>query len=77
MHDHDSTISVGVQLEVPIGFCHTIGAVNESIDARMRAMGTNVHEACITLFYILLHSMECVECWYVMVAAIAQFGTMY
>ena len=43
----------------------------------MRAMGTNVHEACITLFYILLHSMECVECWYVMVTAIAQFGTMY
>ena len=27
---HDSTISVGVKLEVPIGFCHTIGAVNES-----------------------------------------------
>ena len=43
----------------------------------MRAMGTNVHEACSTLFYILLHSMECLECWYVMVAVIAQFGTMY
>ena len=43
----------------------------------MRAMSTNVHEACITLFYILLHFMECVECWYVMVAVIAQFGTMY
>ena len=26
----DSTITVGVKLEVPIGFCHTIGAVNES-----------------------------------------------
>ena len=43
----------------------------------MRTMGTNVHEACITLFYILLHSVECLECWYVMVAASVQFGTMY
>ena len=42
----------------------------------MRAMGTNVHEACITLFYILLLSVECLECWYVMVVGIAQFGTM-
>ena len=40
-------------------------------------MGTNVHEACITQFYILLHSVECLECEYAMVVAIAQFGTMY
>ena len=37
----------------------------------MRAMGTNVHETCITLFYILLHSVECLECGCAMVAAIA------
>ena len=43
----------------------------------MRPMGTNVHEVCIALFYILLHSVECLECCYVMVVAIAQFGTMY
>ena len=43
----------------------------------MRAMGTNVHEARITPFYILLHSVEYLECWYVIGAGITQFGAMY